>query len=86
MYINMAKPVIIGANQESKLFKDKKNALVVKRSNPEALAGAILWAKEHRLELTKIAESGKKLYDDKFSNQVLANQLEKLLDTNTRVN
>jgi glycosyltransferase involved in cell wall biosynthesis len=77
--LQMGCPVIIGSNNESALFTDKKSALIIEQSNPEALAGAILWAKQHQSQLEKIGLVGKELYEDKFSNKILTKQLEELL-------
>lgn len=78
-FLRMGRPVIIGRNQESGLWTDKKDALIVEQANPRALAEAILWARHHPAELAKIGQAGKDLYEQKLSNRVLVNQLERLL-------
>lgn len=78
-YLQMGRPVIIGHNEESHRWTDKKNALIVEQANPQALADAILWAKDHPAELEKIAVAGRKLYEDTLSNKVLVQELRSLL-------
>jgi len=78
-YMRMGRPVIIGQNQESGLWTDKKDALIVERANPQALADAVIWAQQHPTELAKIGQAGEQLYQDKLSNKVLVEQLELLL-------
>jgi len=78
-YMRMGRPVIIGHNLESGLWADKKDALIVERANPQALAEAIIWAQQHPAELAKIGQAGEQLYQAKLSNKVLVEQLELLL-------
>jgi glycosyltransferase involved in cell wall biosynthesis len=81
-FMQMSRPTIVGHNQESGLFKDKVNALIVEQANAESLAGAILWGSQHREELSKIGLAGGELYRNKYSNLYLTKQLEALLSNN----
>lgn len=81
-FLQMGKPVIIGRNHESEIFTDKKNVLIVEQSNPRILADSILWAKRHPVELWKIGEAGRNLYQQSFSNKNLTEQLNILLTNN----
>ena len=78
-FLQMGRPVIVGANLESGIFTDKDNAIVVEQADAEALAGAILWSKQHPIQLDKIGESGKRLYQEKLSIKFLTKQLNLLL-------
>jgi glycosyltransferase involved in cell wall biosynthesis len=78
-YLQMGRPVIIGRNEESHIWTDKKDALIVDQADAQGLADAILWAKDHPKELTKIADAGQKLYQQKLSNRVLVKELRTLL-------
>lgn len=78
-FISSGKPVIIGKNEESHLWTDKKDALIVDQANAKQLAEAILWAKDHPSELKGIAAAGRQMYDQKLSNKELIRQLRALL-------
>lgn len=78
-FLRSGKPTVIGVNKESGIFTDKKDALVIPQGNPQALADALKWAKAHPQELAKIGEAGRKLYEAKLSNKVLAGELRGLL-------
>jgi glycosyltransferase involved in cell wall biosynthesis len=78
-FLQMGRPVIIGENEESHRWTDKKNALIVKQGDAQALADAILWAKNHPVELQEIANAGKELYTERLSNKVLVGELRTLL-------
>jgi glycosyltransferase involved in cell wall biosynthesis len=77
--LQMGCPVIIGENLESGVFTDKKDTLIIKQANPLALSEAILWAKEHPIQLRKIGKAGKEVYYKKFSSQKLSLQLQLML-------
>jgi glycosyltransferase involved in cell wall biosynthesis len=81
-FLQMSRPTIVGHNQESGLFKDKVDAIIVKRADVESLAGAILWGSQHREELNNIGLMGGELYNNKLSNLCLTKQLEALLSNN----
>jgi glycosyltransferase involved in cell wall biosynthesis len=78
-FLRSGKPTIIGINQESKVFTDKKDSLLIPQGDPQALADVLLWAKEHPQELKKVGEAGRELYEAKLSNKILADQLRSLL-------
>ncbi len=79
--LQMGRPVIVGQNLESGIFTDKSNVLIVKQNNADSLAGAILWAQSHPVELKKIGQNGRKLYQNILSNRQLSEQL-RLMFTN----
>ena len=78
-YLHMGRPVIIGKNEESHIWTDKKDALIVDQADPKQLADAIMWAKSHQDELEKIGQAGQDFYDKKLSNKVLVSELRALL-------
>jgi glycosyltransferase involved in cell wall biosynthesis len=78
-FLQMGCPVIIGHNQESKIFTDKQDALIIEQANPKALAGVILWAKDHPAKLNQISKAGQELYQNELSNKCLSEQLTVLL-------
>jgi glycosyltransferase involved in cell wall biosynthesis len=78
-FLRSGKPTVIGQNKESGLFTDKKDALVIPEGDAQALADVLKWAKLHPKELWSIGEAGRKLYEAKLSNKVLASELRGLL-------
>jgi glycosyltransferase involved in cell wall biosynthesis len=80
-FLMTARPVVIGANQETKLFSDKKNALVVAQANPQAIQDAVVWAYDNPNELRTIAKKGRDLYEKEFSSERIADDLRRLFTT-----
>ena len=78
-FLRSGKPTVVGKNKESGVFTDKKDALVIPQGNPQALADALKWAKAHPKELVGIGKAGRRLYETKLSNKVLAAELRDLL-------
>jgi glycosyltransferase involved in cell wall biosynthesis len=74
-------PVVVGDNQETKLFSDKKNALIIKQADPTALQQTILWAYHHPEELKQIASAGRTLYEKAFSSDRITSDLHRLFTT-----
>jgi glycosyltransferase involved in cell wall biosynthesis len=74
-FLASGRPVIIGKNQESEVFSNKKNILIVDQASPDQLADAILWAYDPPDELEKIAEQGRGLYEIEFSSERIARYL-----------
>jgi glycosyltransferase involved in cell wall biosynthesis len=75
-------PVVVGKiNNGSEIngLLDKQTCLVVPQGDAKAIAQAIIWAQAKPQELSKIAESGRILFENRFSAQVLGQQLQKLL-------
>ncbi|MFZ2125758.1 MAG: glycosyltransferase [Candidatus Saccharimonadales bacterium] len=77
-FLQMKRPIIIGKNQESHIFKDKQNALIVDQASAKALAKTIEWAYDNQKKLAGIGEAGYQLYQEKLSNKVLGVQIEEL--------
>lgn len=78
-FLASAVPTIIGKNAATSVFNDKKNCLLVEQANTEALATAIKWAYEHKSELTKIGNEGRKTYEKYFSNREISKEIKELL-------
>lgn len=66
-FLAMSKPVLIGRIDEAAGFKDGVNCLEIEQGSSDALADKILWAFKQRTQLPAIGQSGKKLYEQKFS-------------------
>jgi glycosyltransferase involved in cell wall biosynthesis len=66
-FLAMAKPVIVGQIEDDYGFEDKVNCLLIPQGNAEALAKAILWAYQHRSELSQIGQRGYDLYQSRYS-------------------
>ena len=71
----LGKPTIIGEIDEKLGFIDKQDCLLVPQGNPEALAGALRWAYNHRAQLARIGERGRTLYAERLSIKVIGNLL-----------
>ncbi len=74
-------PTVIGASLASDLFKDRENSLVVPQGNSGALAESILWAQKNPEKLAQIAHAGHELYKAAYSNQVIADLLQPILNS-----
>lgn len=73
-------PIIVGQTKVNGLFHDRVNCLVAAQGDSTALVNSILWAYEHQTELHKIGQNGRKLYEDKFSTPIIAQNLQLILD------
>lgn len=80
-FLASAKPTIVGKNQASGLFVDKSNCLLVPLGDTQALADATRWAANHPQQLNEISHQGRLLYQQSFSQAVVAEQLGALLRT-----
>jgi len=76
-----AAPTIVGHSDATELFKDRENCLLVSQGSAYKLADAITWAADHPTELKKIGQAGRHLYEEAFSNKVVAQDLQNLLST-----
>ena len=73
-------PTVIGANVASTDFVDKTNALVVPQGDANALAETIDWAYKNQIKLPEIGRNGRQLFEEKFSTDAIARQLQPRLD------
>lgn len=78
-YLSMARPTIIGANEEAHNFTDKKNVLIVPQASAKELVKTLKWALKNQDQLPLIGKAGRDLYDEKFAVPVLAKHLEACL-------
>lgn len=78
-FLYMSHPIIIGENKESHIFNNKKDAIIVKQSNPKELAKAIKWASNNRDKLPIIGRAGYAVYQRQLSNKILKYRLRELL-------
>jgi glycosyltransferase involved in cell wall biosynthesis len=67
-------PALVAKNRVGRIFKDRKNCLLVPQADSDAIVEAIEWASAHPKQLTEIAAEGRKLYERHFS-QALINGL-----------
>ncbi len=67
-FLKMGKATLIGINKESKRFdlKDKSNCLLIEQADSTQIIEAILWAREHNLQLNDIGKAGHQLYNSLF--------------------
>lgn len=77
-FLASARPVIIGITKETQLFKDKKNALMVKQGDTVAVRNAIEWGYNNRDMLRTIGTEGEKLYHQHFGSVQIAADLRTL--------
>ena len=78
-YLSMARPTIVGINEESSVFSDKKDSLLVPQANANALAEAINWGYEHQEELSEIGLAGHTLYEKELSQKAVNTKLAEVL-------
>ena len=76
----LAKATVIGAIEEDSGFLDKDNCLLVPQADATALASALRWCAAHRDALPAIGQRGQALYRQRFSVQVITQQLCPLLE------
>jgi glycosyltransferase involved in cell wall biosynthesis len=79
-FIACEKPVLIGRNKVNLAFKDKVNSLVVPQGDSKAIYNAIAWAYEHPKELHSVAVAGRKLYEEQFSQAIIAKRLQSVVE------
>lgn len=78
-FLAMAKPTIIGQIDHDYPFIDKKNCFYIPQGNANALAETIRWAYAHTSRLPEIGQNGYRLYQEKFSINHIATELESIL-------
>jgi len=78
-FLAQGKPTVVGRIDEPTGFVDRQNCLLVNQADPESLGAAIEWAFENRHRLSDIGKSGRKLFEERYSNEALARQLEPAL-------
>lgn len=63
---------LIGAAKDTGAFVDRVNSLVVPQADAAAIAQEIQWAYDNQNLLPGIAQAGRQLYDQYYSNKVIA--------------
>jgi glycosyltransferase involved in cell wall biosynthesis len=66
-FLALGVPVLIGQTQVGEMFQDKVNCLLVPQADAQAIADSIDWAYHHPDELKVIAQAGRELYQQHFS-------------------
>jgi glycosyltransferase involved in cell wall biosynthesis len=79
-FMACAKPVIVGKNKIHRIFHDGKNCLLVNQGSSQAIADKILWSYKNRRLLKSIGKNGYKTYQDNFSQKVISQACQILLD------
>lgn len=74
-FLAMGKLTVVGRIEENAGFMNKGNCLLVRQGNADELADAIGWVYEHPDSIDAIAESGRKLYEERFSVHAQASTL-----------
>jgi len=74
-FLAMGKPVIIGKNDVTGDFEDKRNCLTTDREDPDKLAESLSWAENNRVKLKRIGAEGKMLYEKYYSNKVIVKEV-----------
>lgn len=78
-FLAMGRPVLIGKTEESEIFEDKKNCIIVKQGSAQAIADGISWAYNNKLKLTSIGNNGRELFVNNFSVKSISQVLAKIL-------
>ena len=77
-YMAMKLPVIISSTNFAKEMNDKYNfAICVDPNNPDEIAQAVIWIKEHPQEAKKMGENGRKIIENEWN---WGKESQKLLD------
>lgn len=79
-FLRMGKPVIVGKNEESVIFKDKIDAMIIDQGSAEAIKNAIKWLYENPDKMKSMSNHGVVLYEKLFSSIVLKKDMAKLLN------
>jgi glycosyltransferase involved in cell wall biosynthesis len=70
---------LIGRNKNTKPFINHVNCLMVPQADAQAITTEIDWAYHHQDQLPAIAVAGRALYDERYSNKVIAEELRQIL-------
>ncbi len=76
-------PVMIGANEESRVFTHRTDSLIVEQGDAGAIAREIEWAAVNRERLNEIGQRGRELYDERFSSAVVQRELKGVFEPAT---
>jgi glycosyltransferase involved in cell wall biosynthesis len=80
-FLAMGKPTVIGQIEQDYGFEDKKNCLLVRQGDAQALAEAILWGFNHQRQLEEIGQQGRELYTKNFSIANIKKRIEIIFQT-----
>lgn len=79
-FLASAKPVIIGKNQETTIFTDFKDSLLVNQGSSKELTEKIAWAYRNKSKLYHIGVEGRKTYIKYFSIHSVSKTLQQTLE------
>lgn len=82
-FLASAKPCVIGKILDNTTgFKDKENCLLINQGSKQEFIDTVLWAFNNRGgTLEKIGKRGRELYEQEYSNKVVAKRLEDLMSS-----
>lgn len=78
-FLAQSKPAIVGRTDEPAGFVDRENCLLVKQASPRHLAEVLDWAIANKERLPEIGRNGRKLFQERFSVEAIAEQLKPAL-------
>lgn len=76
----LGRATVIGKIDEDYGFVDRVNCLLVDQSDAAALAAALRWAYAHRELLGDMGAAGRRLYEERLSVRVIAEQLPRIFE------
>jgi glycosyltransferase involved in cell wall biosynthesis len=79
-FLALGVPTIIGKTNEKTPLQDQKSCLMVPQADAEALAQKLTWAQKHSKDLPKIGQEGRKIYEQYYSNRVIADTMRGIID------
>jgi glycosyltransferase involved in cell wall biosynthesis len=79
-FLALGMPTIIGKTNEKIPMTDLQSCLMVPQANAKALADKIIWAQKHVKDLPKIGQEGRKVYEQYYSNRVIADTMRTIIN------
>jgi glycosyltransferase involved in cell wall biosynthesis len=79
--LSMGRATVVGAIDCDFGFADRENCLLVEQGKADRLAEAIQWALDNRRELPRIGQAGRRLFQARFSSDVIADALSRILSS-----
>ena len=78
-FLASGRVALVGQAKNTGFFTNHVNCLLVPQADAQAIATEIDWAYQNQDQLPAIALAGRALYDERYSNQVIAEDLRQLL-------
>lgn len=77
--LSMGKATVVGRIEGMQGFKDKENCLLVNQGSAKSISDALQWALGNRGKLKRIGLNGNKLFEENFSNRIIAMKLQRII-------